>query len=201
MKNFEIITKRGSKCQAIVDGEKMRISLEAAAKVRLKEGPMDDDKFAEFCKLNDFCLCKKYLFDMVSRRSWTVAAAKNYLLGKGYAPESVDKAVNMALEYGYLSDEKYAENYVSDRFKATGELRLRRELKQRGISDVIVSETLGKADLGDEYERALELARKRTADREKKLSTPKAKERVLRYLIWRGFEYETARRVIEEISE
>ena len=106
MKNFEIITKRGSKCQAIVDGEKMRISLEAAAKVRLKEGPMDDDKFAEFCKLNDFCLCKKYLFDMVSRRSWTVAAAKNYLLGKGYAPESVDKAVNMALEYGYLSDEK-----------------------------------------------------------------------------------------------
>ena len=91
MKNFEIITKRGSKCQAIVDGEKMRISLEAAAKVRLKEGPMDDDKFAEFCKLNDFCLCKKYLFEMVSRRSWTVAAAKNYLLGKGYAPESVDR--------------------------------------------------------------------------------------------------------------
>ena len=201
MKNFETIVKRGSKCYAVVNGERMKISLEAAAKVRLKEGEMDDDRFADFCKLNDFCLCKKYLFDMISRRSWTEAGAKSYLLSKGYSHENVEKAVNMALEYGYLSDEQYAENYVSDRYKATGEHRLRRELKQRGVSDVIVAKTLEKADLGDEYERALALAVKRTEDRDKKLRTPKAKERVLRYLIWRGFEYETARRVIEDISE
>ena len=53
----------------MIDGEKIRVSLEAASKFRLKEGQMEDDVFETFIKFNDFCLCKKYLFDMIVRRS------------------------------------------------------------------------------------------------------------------------------------
>ena len=201
MKTVESITKRGSKCSAVIDGEKIRVSLEAASKFRLKEGQMEDDVFETFIKFNDFCLCKKYLFDMIARRSWTVAAARQYLTAKGYSEESVEKALQIAEQEKCLSDEDYAENYVRDRRGMTGEYRLRKELKQRGVTDAVISEAIDKQySASDDYENALALARKRMEGREKSVRTPKARERVLRYLIWRGYDYEIARKVVEKIA-
>lgn len=201
MKTVESITKRGSKCSAVIDGEKIRVSLEAASKFRLKEGQMEDDVFETFIKFNDFCLCKKYLFDMIARRSWTVAAARQYLTAKGYSEESVEKALQIAEQEKCLSDEDYAENYVRDRRGITGEYRLRKELKQRGVTDAVISEAIDKQySASDDYENALALARKRMEGREKSVRTPKVRERVLRYLIWRGYDYEIARKVVEKIA-
>ena len=201
MKTVESITKRGSKCSAVIDGEKIRVSLEAASKFRLKEGQMEDDVFETFIKFNDFCLCKKYLFDMIVRRSWTVAAARQYLTAKGYSKESVEKALQIAEQEKCLSDEDYAENYVRDRRGMTGEYRLRKELKQRGVTDAVISEAIDKQySASDDYENALALARKRMEGREKSVRTPKVRERVLRYLIWRGYDYEIARKVVEKIA-
>ena len=201
MKTVESITKRGSKCSAVIDGEKIRVSLEAASKFRLKEGQMEDDVFETFIKFNDFCLCKKYLFDMIVRRSWTVAAARQYLTAKGYSEESVEKALQIAEQEKCLSDEDYAENYVRDRRGMTGEYRLRKELKQRGVTDAVISEAIDKQySASDDYENALALARKRMEGREKSVRTPKVRERVLRYLIWRGYDYEIARKVVEKIA-
>ena len=201
MKTVESITKRGSKCSAVIDGEKIRVSLEAASKFRLKEGQMEDDVFETFIKFNDFCLCKKYLFDMIARRSWTVAAARQYLTAKGYSEESVEKALQIAEQEKCLSDEDYAENYVRDRRGMTGEYRLRKELKQRGVTDAVISEAIDKQySASDDYENALALARKRMEGREKSVRTPKVRERVLRYLIWRGYDYEIARKVVEKIA-
>lgn len=201
MKTVESITKRGSKCSAVIDGEKIRVSLEAASKFRLKEGQMEDDVFETFIKFNDFCLCKKYLFDMIARRSWTVAAARQYLTAKGYSKESVEKALQIAEQEKCLSDEDYAENYVRDRRGMTGEYRLRKELKQRGVTDAVISEAIDKQySASDDYENALALARKRMEGREKSVHTPKVRERVLRYLIWRGYDYEIARKVVEKIA-
>ncbi len=185
----------------MIDGEKIRVSLEAASKFRLKEGQMEDDVFETFIKFNDFCLCKKYLFDMIVRRSWTVAAARQYLTAKGYSEESVEKALQIAEQEKCLSDEDYAENYVRDRRGMTGEYRLRKELKQRGVTDAVISEAIDKQySASDDYENALALARKRMEGREKSVRTPKARERVLRYLIWRGYDYEIARKVVEKIA-
>ena len=201
MRNVQEIIKRGKRCVAIVDGEKLKISLEAGRKSSFKEGPMEDEKFEEFKKFNDFCLCKQYLLEMSSRRAWTVVGARANLTAKGYSPESIEKSIAIAIEYGYLDDEKYAAEYVQDRYERTGESRLRKELKRRGIADTVVSSVLEKANLGDEYPRAKALGEKRTAERARGIRTPKAKERVLRFLIWRGFEYETAYRVVKEIAE
>lgn len=201
MKTIETITKRGSKCSAVIDGEKVKISLEAASKFRLKEGQMDDGVYANFIKFNDYCLCKKYLFDMIGRRSWTVAAARQYLTDKGYSAENVEKALQIAKDENCISDEDYAENYIRDRSRTTGEYRLRKELKQRGVSDTIISEAIDKQySPSDDYDNALALARKRMEGREKAVRTPKARERVLRYLIWRGYDYEVALKVVEKIS-
>lgn len=201
MKTIQSITKRGRKCSAVVDGEKIKVSLEAASKFRLKEGTLDDEAYANFAKLNDFCLCKKYLFDMVARRSWTVAAARQYLTDKGYDPENIEKVLAIAEEEHCLSDAEYAENYIRDRSGRTGEYRLRKELKQRGVADAVISEALEKQySAADDYENALALARKRMEGRERSIATPKARERVLRYLIWRGYDYETARKVVNKIA-
>lgn len=80
-----------------------------------------------------------------------------------------------------------------------GDVVLRHELKQKGVSDSIIEATLeAKAKSYDEYEVAFNMARERF-ERFKKLDRSKAAKRLYDFLVRRGFKYENVRRIIEEL--
>lgn len=93
---------------------------------------------------------------------------------------------------GYLDDGRFARQYVRQRAgRGVGRARLLEELAARGVDRELSAAVLEEADLGDEGERALELARERA----RRGRTP---DQTARFLLRRGFAGSAVRRAVQE---
>ena len=123
---------------------------------------------------------------------------------KGFEDTVVDDAVARLHELGYLDDRAYARSYVEARFRSRryGPRRLRAELRRKGIARNLIDDVL--ADLKEE-EDLLGAARRHAAKRWPRLareSDPFRRRQKLRaYLLRRGFNHDTVRRVIDELED
>jgi regulatory protein len=106
----------------------------------------------------------------------------------GEQGEAAIEAVVLRLrEYGYLDDAAFAETYARLRQEneKLGERRVKQDLKQKGVHDALIAETL-EARYGQTNEEALareHLERKRI----RKPENPKETARVMRRLVAAGF--------------
>lgn len=105
--------------------------------------------------------------------------------------DDVQWAINRLTEQGYLDDARFAEQFVSDRAatRGWGKVRLRQELRRRGVAPSHVERALARADEDaalDDSRSALDVARKwrrthsaRDPDRDR--------QRLYSFLARRGF--------------
>jgi regulatory protein len=103
------------------------------------------------------------------------------------AEAAIAAVVARLKDYGYLNDQSFAEAYARLRQENQkfGERRVRQDLKQKGIHDTLIAETLD-ARYGATDEEALarqHLERKRI----QKPENPKETARVMRRLVTAGF--------------
>ncbi len=121
---------------------------------------------------------------------------------KGYSPDIIEAVVESLKKALALDDEKFARLWVESRMQTNpmGDIVLRRELKEKGISDRIIEATLAdKASHYDEYKVAFAMASERFKQLVK-LDKRKALKRLYDYLMRRGFGFETVQRVIEDLK-
>ncbi len=123
-----------------------------------------------------------------------IVKQKNFPLG------IIEKLMSELKRIGLIDDKKFIELYVSDRvnLKPKGKKVLIYELKKKGIDERLIEEYFAKNELNEE-----ELAKKSILprwERLKKLEKNKREEKVLRFLLSRGFSYETARKVIKKMN-
>jgi regulatory protein len=79
--------------------------------------------------------------DLLSRREHAVAELNRKLIDKGFDAVFVAEALAQLVKDGLLSDARYAESYVRFRMnKGFGPVRIREELRQRGVASELVSE-------------------------------------------------------------
>lgn len=127
---------------------------------------------------------------------------RNRLKLKGYDDSIVEEVVSGLKKTGDLDDKKFAKIWTESRMylNPVGDVVLKHELREKGISDSIIEATLSdKAENYDEFEVAFNMAKERF-ERFKKLDRRKATKRVYDFLIRRGFKYDVIRKIIEEIS-
>ncbi|MDO8525149.1 MAG: regulatory protein RecX [Candidatus Omnitrophota bacterium] len=120
---------------------------------------------------------------------------------KGYSVEVVDVVLESLRRSGEIDDTRFAKLWVDSRMRANpaGDVVLRYELKEKGLSDSIIESALAKkSEEYDEYTIALEMARERFG-RLKKIEPRKALKRVYDFMLRRGFKYETVRKVTDEL--
>ena len=107
----------------------------------------------------------------------------------------VDEVLDYLEEKGYLSNERFAEQFLRAKASRYGQSRLRMELRQRGLS-------------GEEIDRAIEGLAGSEEDRawsvwEKRVSSypedQKAKQ--IRFLMSRGFSYAIVSRVLQRARQ
>lgn len=172
------------------------MNLEAAAVHRIKEGEIDGEELKAFFLLSDKLNAKTALFNMLARAPRTEKEVRLKLKEKGYRKESADYAINLAKDYGYLSDKNYAERFISVNSAARGAFRLKRELKEKGVSSEIITESIAGADL-DEEGAATRIKDKFLAGKE---LSDKTKERLFRLLASRGFSYDVIKKVMATVG-
>lgn len=87
---------------------------------------------------------KAYVFQLLSRGSYTAKQVKEKLRKRGYPDDLVGRVVARAQELELQSDEDYASGYVRYHWQRSAKApkRLRFELRSKGISEELVGETL-----------------------------------------------------------
>lgn len=64
------------------------------------------------------------------------------LLKKGYTAEESSSAIAKLIDYGYLSDERYARHFAEQKLRLYGKRKVEFDLLKKGISSQIVSSVL-----------------------------------------------------------
>ncbi|MEE8836780.1 MAG: regulatory protein RecX [Eubacteriales bacterium] len=77
---------------------------------------------------------------LLLNRMMTEKEMRERLLQEGFEPDPVEAAIQYCSSFGYLSDARYAENYlISMRRKKSGQM-IRRELEERGVSEDLIEQ-------------------------------------------------------------
>jgi len=129
-------------------------------------------------------------------------------LARDEFPEGIIATVVAELEAdGFLNDEEFARHWLEDRAdrKGYGKVRLRAELRRKGVDKETATEALETIADEDEFRRALGAAEGKWSSEDlRKLdyaSLMKEKNRIFGFLARRGFSHQTIKKVLDGLME
>ena len=134
-----------------------------------------------------------YAFLLLRYRQRAVQELKNRLKRKKYPQRDIKQVIAYLKEYRYLNDKEFARSFTREKIRrGFGEKRITFDLRRLGVSS------------GD-IQEALTLARQEMDENEvlrgmlhKLLEKKKDKNKVIGYLLRRGFAYGSIMRVLDE---
>ena len=136
--------------------------------------------------------------DLLARREHSRRELRAKLFSRNYSPADVQAVLDQLVEEGLLSDERFAEAYVSSCLrKGHGPKRIRNELEERGVADVIISAHLEQPEI-DWSELAVTVRHKKFGD--ESVSNFREWARQAKFLQYRGFTNGQIREVLGTIS-
>lgn len=132
--------------------------------------------------------------DYLSRREHAFHELSQKLLAKGYESEEVSEALIRLSTQGLLSDERFTEAFINQRInRGSGPLKIRAELRQKGISDAMIEQFLDERD--EQWQESAKAVRNKKFGSVLPLDL-KEKARQSRFLQSRGFSSEHTRYAI-----
>jgi regulatory protein len=133
---------------------------------------------------------RRKAMDLLARREHSVAELRHKLLARGYVQPAVDEQLHLLEQENLLSDQRFAESYVNFRSKkGFGPVRIRHELKEKGVNVALIEEYLDNNDYWRNI--AKEVREKRFGATLPKDYKDIAKQ--MRFLQYRGFSNEQLR--------
>lgn len=188
------------RCNIYLDGRFCcGLTLEAAVKNRLKVGQIvTEERLAEIQLESEKSTAFDKALNHISATRKTEKQVRTYLAGKGYLPAVVDHVVEKLYSYNFLNDGEYAEAYIESAVKRKGGRLIRMELRGKGVSDEDIDLALDNLDDSAEEEAAKAILQKymrnKTCDRE-------TLQKAYRYLMGKGFDYETAKAALSSLGD
>ena len=129
--------------------------------------------------------------DYLSRREHASYELYQKLLLKNYDPDEISAALERLTEQGLLSDSRFTEAFIEQRInRGSGPLKIRAELRQKGISDDMIDAFLNERDTHWKHS-ALELRIKKYGP--ERPADIKETARQTRFIQSRGFSSEQTR--------
>jgi|AGFS01.1.fsa_nt_gi Uncharacterized protein conserved in bacteria len=118
--------------------------------------------------------------------------------GLWVAEETLENVLLWCTEQGYLNDQRFCQQFMSQRSRrGYGPQRISQDLQRKGIAQDLILETMRSSDI-DWQQCAREVAEKKAGRKWPKTYPEKVK--LQRYLYSRGFQGEDIRAVFENIS-
>lgn len=134
------------------------------------------------------------VLELLARRPRSEGEIKDYLKKKGYSEEEREKILNTLSAKAYINDESFATAWVESRrlLKPTSKRKLRLELRQKKISDEVISKVM-EDDTADEKEIIKELIAKKSQQ-----SRYKDRQKLMQFLARQGFNYPDIKAAFDE---
>lgn len=195
--SIEPQVKDKGRCSIFVDGRfYCGIKLEVAVKYRLKAGMTVDKAYLDNIQLEtEKSQAMDRALTHISASPKTRKQIKDFLAKKGYVEVVIDYVLERFDYYGYADDRQYCRMYaesVSGKSKKAIEV----ELLKRGVDKSVIEEEL--SDLEDDEDEVLCLLKKYLRGKE---LTKENIYKGCRYLISKGYDYDTVKSASERIDE
>jgi len=154
------------------------------------------------CRSEELKKAKEYALLLLKFRPRSVGEIKEKLKRRGLGECVISAVVEDFKRRGLLDDAVFAKAWVRDRMslKPQGRLKLKMELKAKGVEPAYIDEALEEASETDEYEIARNLA-KRRAWHSGRMDKPTLERRLLGFLRRRGFSYDIVNKVVKEVTK
>ena len=137
--------------------------------------------------------------NLLARREYSRAEIWRKLSPRVEKSALLERVLDSLQEAGYQSDERFAEVFTRSRLgSGYGAMRVRQELRQKGIASELVEQAL-EVEEADGYTQALDACRRRFG--EVPPDNPKEYARRMRFLVNRGFGFDEAKKAINTPAE
>ena len=171
------------------------MELETIMRHRLKIGTeIDPEKLAEIQAESESMRALDKALNFISRSQKTKKQVKEYLEKKGYLSSVIDVVLDKMSAYKFVNDQNYAKDYAKGASKDKGKRLIALELSKKGVSPSDMQEAL--ADIEDESAAAARVAEKYLRNKEK---TKENALKCYKYLLSKGFSYDTAKSATDKI--
>lgn len=191
VKNFD-------RANLFVDGQfRCGIAKMVIAKYRLKIGQeICDEEIENYLFESDKEKAFSYALNYVNRYSPTQKQLANKLYEKEYNRQVVDYVIEKCKEYNYINDLEYARCYTSYNKDFKGKIKIKNDLRLKGITSDIIDSVLN--DL-EENDGAYELALKHS--KRDDIFDIKYQAKLSRYLAGRGYAWSEIMDVISRLKD
>lgn len=125
----------------------------------------------------------QYLVYLLSKRDYSEAELRQKLKIKAFESDEIEAAMTQVQAHNWQSDERFCSHFVHARAQqGYGPKRLKLDLRQKGIKDWLISQTLENCEVDwfEQAERLFEKKRPNSWDL-------KAKQKMWRYMLSRGY--------------
>lgn len=192
---IEIQKNHDNRCNLYLDDEFYAgVSLELVVKHHLKAGViLEKEQLDELILEDEKGKALSKAVKYIGANLKTKKQLRDYLKKKEYNPQTIDFVIAKMEEYDYLNDENFAKAYILTYGKKYGKLKLKSELKLKGVSDKIIDEYL--VDFQSDGIDAVAIKylknKERTYENYQKLS---------RFLYSRGYEFDDINSCINRLK-
>lgn len=189
--------KDKQRCNVYVDGRfYCGIKLEVAIKYRLKAGmQIEKSKLDEIQLETEKSQALDKAMNFITATMKTKKQVCDYLEKKGYTQPVCDYVIERLEYYSYVDDEAYCRAYVQS-VRGKGKRALESDLRKRGADPKAIGEVLSEVE-EDQSEAATILKKYLRGKQFSKENLYKG----FRYLLSKGYDYETAKAATELAGE
>lgn len=132
-------------------------------------------KATYYCAMSEHCIKK----------------VREKLIQWGTPNECIDSIIEKLLEADYISEERYAESYVKDKFRFNkwGKVKIQAQLKANNIPARIINKALENI-VDEDYEKILDEVLDKKRKSIKNGTDYEIRAKLLRHALSKGFEYD-----------
>lgn len=162
---------------------------------------LDEVRLADLKKASDYGKLYERLLKYALLRPHSTREMQDYCrrirlkskLGQQFDPEDCRQIITILTHKGYINDASFAKSWIESRrlTKSISTRTLRQELKQKGIPDDLIAKTLSEVSYDEQAALHILIAKKQ------RLSRYKDKNKLMQYLLHRGFGLDEIRRELE----
>lgn len=140
---------------------------------------------------------KKRVYHLLGRQDYTVSDIRNKLHKDGYSAVLVDQITTYFIDKGFIDDLRYIEKYYEYYKDQKSRRMIEMKLKEKGIDSAVLKGFFDELSAGSqESDTAARLLHKKFANKQ---VTRDDYVKMVRFLSYKGFNYDVCRAAVEEL--
>lgn len=186
------------------NGERLILSEDTFYSSGLRKGDdIPEDRFSFFIEQNILYHIKQRALSFLARRFHSEKELLIKLKQKSYEERLIKLVLNELKEKSFIDDQIFTNHFIEEKLKRKrwGKNKIRAALFSKGVSASIIDEVFQYFDSEvDQNLAALELAKKKYENLKKReADNRKLKQKLISFLLSRGFEYEVSVEAVNKI--